>query len=66
VFLLPDLTPHTNSQKDVTDDVLVYADPSTTVDDSFEFEGQELEGPDELAMSIPSAIEHRDKLDDIS
>ena len=33
--LSPDLAPHTNSQKDV----LVYADPPTTFDDSFKFEG---------------------------
>jgi len=39
VSLSPDLAPHTNSQKDVTDDVLVYANPPTTFDDSFEFEG---------------------------
>ena len=64
--LSSDLAPHTNSQKDVTDDILVYADPPATFDNSFEFDGQEPERPDELDMSIPSAIEHHDKLEDIS
>ena len=29
--LSPDLVPHTNSQKDVTDDILVSIDPPTTL-----------------------------------
>ena len=65
--LPPNLAPHTSSHTDVTDDVLIYADPPTTLHDSSEFEaGRALESASELDMSIPSAIEHHDKLEDIS
>lgn len=58
-----DLTPTTNSPKDVTDDVLLYAYPPTTFNDSFEFEeGRDLEKPSELDMSITTEVKRHDDL----
>jgi len=42
--LSPDLAPHTSSHKDITNNVLVFADPPTTLNDSFKFgEGEDFE-----------------------
>lgn len=65
VSLSSDLAPHTSSHTDVINNVLVSTSPPTIFDDSSESEGQEPEKPDELDMSIPSVVEHHNKLDDI-
>jgi len=55
--LSPDLAPH----MDVTEKVLVYANPTTIFDQSSEFaEDQESEHTGELDMSIPSIVELHD------
>ena len=57
-----DLPPYTSSQKDVTDDVLVSADPPTPFNHSCEFEvGEDLGSPSELDLSITAYKEHYDK-----
>ena len=59
-----DLAPDTNSQKDITNDVLVYTDAPATFNDSFETEeGQDPENASELDTSIITEVKHRD-LDD--
>ena len=64
--LSPDLATHSNSQKDVTENVIVFADPPTIFDEFSESEdGQESEHTSELDMSIPSVVELRD-LDDLN
>jgi len=59
--LSADLVPHTSSPKDVTEDVLVYANPPTSFNHSLEFEvDEDLENPSELDMSITSDIDHHE------
>ena len=62
--LSPELAPCTNSQEDITDDVLIYADPTTLFNDSFESaKGQESENASELDTSMTTDVKRHD-LDD--
>jgi len=62
--LLPDVAPEFSSPTGITDDVLVSADPPTTLKDLCEFqEGEDLKSASELNMSITPDIEHYDKDD---
>jgi len=55
--LSEDPTPYTSSPKDVTEDVLVFAQLPTTLNDSFEFEeGDECGNPSELDLSVTLSI----------
>jgi len=55
----PNHAPHTNSHKIITDDVLVFSNLPTILNDSFEFEvGEDLVNPSELDMSVKSDIEY--------
>jgi len=64
VSLSPNLALHTSSPKDVTEDVLVSANPPTPFNHSHEFEVvEDLKNPSELDMSIKSNIE-RHKIDE--
>jgi len=59
--LSPALAPHTSSPTDVIEDVLVFADPPTTLNDSFEFEeGDECGNPSELDLSVTIDFEHHE------
>jgi len=61
VSLSPDLTPHTSSRKGITDDVLVSADPATTLDDFYEFHvGEQFDAVSELGIGITPEVEPRD------
>ena len=48
MHLSPALAPHTNSQKDVTDDVLISVDPPTSLNHSCEFEEEDFKNAREL------------------
>jgi len=51
--LSQDLAPYTSSPKDVTEDILVYADPPILFNDSCEFEvGEQFDTASELDMNI--------------
>ena len=55
------LSPKPSSHNDVSDDVLIYADPPSPFNDSFEFEvGVDVENANELDMSITIGVEHHD------
>jgi len=59
--LSQDLAPHTIPPMEITDDVLVCADPPTPFKQSCEFEvGDNLETPHELDLSITTYNEHHE------
>jgi len=62
--LSQDLAPHTSSPKSISDDVLVSANPHTTLNDFCEIQGgEDLERASELDLSITTEVEYCD-LDD--
>jgi len=59
--LSPDLTPRTGSPKSITNDVLVFADPPTTLNNFCEFEvGEQSDAVSELDTSITPKVEPRE------
>jgi len=59
--LSSDLAPYTNSPKGITDDVLVSADPPTTLNDFYEFDvGEPPNTISELDISITLEVKHQD------
>jgi len=59
--LSPVLAPEFSSPTDVIKDVLVSADPPTTLNDSFKFEeGDECGNPSELDLSVTIDFEHHE------
>ena len=63
--LSPDLAPHTSSPKGIIDDILVFANPPTTLNDFYEFDvGEQSDIVSALDISITPEVEPYD-LDDL-
>ena len=59
--LSPELAPRTNSPKGITDNVLVYVDPPTSLNDFCEFVvGEQSNTVSELDISVTPEIEPHD------